>query len=128
MFTRRTDLQLDRDTLGQFLPWLIAFMVYLAILALAGMLVLDDIVRRWDKGMSGTLTVQIAPLLENSSKIGATNQLARKKQKLEAIVNFVKYNTRGNKVVRTLSEDRVLVLLEPWFERVRLQRIFLCRH
>ena len=61
MFTRRTDLQLDRDTLGQFLPWLIAFMVYLAILALAGMLVLDDIVRRWDKGMSGGhLTIEIA--------------------------------------------------------------------
>ena len=61
MFTRRTDLHLERDSLGQFLPWLIAFMVYLSILALAGMLVLDDIARRWDKGISGTLTVQVAP-------------------------------------------------------------------
>ncbi len=114
MFTRRTDLQLDRDTLGQFLPWLIAFMVYLAILALAGMLVLDDIVRRWDKGMSGTLTVKIAPLLENSSKIGATQSISKKEtKKLEAIVNLLS-TTPGVTNVRTLSEDRVLVLLEPW--------------
>ena len=115
MFTRRTDLQLDRDTLGQFLPWLIAFMVYFRrFWLLAGMLVLDDIVRRWDKGMSGTLTVQIAPLLENSSKIGATQSISKKEtKKLEAIVNLLS-TTPGVTNVRTLSEDRVLVLLEPW--------------
>ena len=46
MFTRRTDLQLERDSLGRFLPWLIAFMVYLSVLAFAGMLALDDIATR----------------------------------------------------------------------------------
>ena len=114
MFTRRTDLQLERDSLGQFLPWLIAFMVYLSILALAGMLVLDDIARRWDKGMSGTLTVQIAPSPGN----GVTNRTAQKARKddarrLQAILDLLR-PTPGVARAKTLSEDKVMALLEPW--------------
>jgi len=114
MFIRRTDLQLDRDSLGQFLPWLIAFMVYLAILALAGMLVLNDIIRRWDKGTSGTLTVQIAPLSDNGLKNGAV-ELTKKKEnrQLQAVVDSLRA-TPGVESVRSLSEENVLVLLEPW--------------
>ena len=59
MFSRRSDLLLDKDSLNRFLPWLIAFMVFLVILAMAGMLVLNATAARWDKGISGTLTVQI---------------------------------------------------------------------
>ena len=114
MFTRRTDLQLERDTLGQFLPWMIAFMVYLSILALAGMLALDDIARRWDKGMSGTLTVQIAP----SPGSGGTSRAAQKASKddarrLQTILALLK-PTSGVVRAKTLSEEKVLALLEPW--------------
>ena len=38
MFTRRSDLPLDKDALSRFLPWLIAFMVFLAVLAMANAL------------------------------------------------------------------------------------------
>lgn len=114
MFTSRTDLQLDRDSLGQFLPWLIAFMVYLAILALAGMLALDDIARRWDKGMSGTLTVQIPPLMGNGTKIKSAQLTSKKETKqLQVIVDLIK-KTPGVAHVKSLSEERVLLLLEPW--------------
>jgi cell division transport system permease protein len=114
MFTRRTDLQLERDSLGQFLPWLIAFMVYLSILALAGMLVLDDIARRWDKGMSGTLTVQIAPSPGNAVTSG-TDQKASKDdaRRLQAILDLLR-PTPGVARAKTLSEDKVVALLEPW--------------
>ena len=61
MFTRRSDLPLDKDALSRFLPWLIAFMVFLAILAMAGMLVLNATASRWDQGIRGTLTVQVMP-------------------------------------------------------------------
>ena len=61
MFASRSDLPLDRDALSRFLPWLIAFMVFLAVLAMAGVLVLNTIAARWDKGITGTLTVQIVP-------------------------------------------------------------------
>jgi cell division transport system permease protein len=77
MFTRRTDLQLERDSLGRFLPLLIAFMVYLSILALAGMLALDDIAGRWDKGMSGTLTVQMVPSPGSGGTSGAAKESSK---------------------------------------------------
>ena len=41
MFARRSDLPLDKDALSRFLPWLIAFMVFLAVMAMAGVLVLN---------------------------------------------------------------------------------------
>jgi cell division transport system permease protein len=114
MFTRRTDLQLERDSLGQFLPWLIAFMVYLSILALAGILVLDDIARRWDKGMSGTLTVQIAPS-PGSGVTSGTSQKASKDgvRRLQAILDLLR-STPGVARAKTLSQEKVLALLEPW--------------
>lgn len=114
MFTRRTDLQLERDSLGQFLPWLIAFMVYLSILALAGILVLDDIARRWDKGMSGTLTVQIAPSPVSGVTSG-TSQKASKDgvRRLQAILDLLR-STPGVARAKTLSQEKVLALLEPW--------------
>ena len=61
MFRTHYDLPLQRDVTGRFLPWIIALMVYLAILALAGSMVLSDMAQRWDKGLAGTLTIQVLP-------------------------------------------------------------------
>ena len=114
MFTRRTDLQLERDALGQFLPWLIAFMVYLSILALAGMLVLDDLARRWDKGISGTLTVQITPLRSSSAKNGVAQKITKDdNRKFLAILDLLN-STPGVAWANNLGKDKVLELLEPW--------------
>ncbi len=55
------DIPLKRDASGRFLPWIIALMVYLAALALAASLSLSDLARRWDSGLSGSLTVQVSP-------------------------------------------------------------------
>lgn len=57
----RYDLPLDRDETGRFLPWIVAAMSFLAVLALAGALALQAVAERWDSGLSGTLTVQVAP-------------------------------------------------------------------
>ena len=57
---KRSDLPLDQDAHSRFLPWLIAFMVFLAVLAIGGILVLNAMATRWDQGVGGTLTVQIA--------------------------------------------------------------------
>ena len=82
MFTNRTDLQLERDTLGRFLPWLIAFMVYLSILALAGMLALDDIALRWEKGISDTLTVQLSPQDNGDNRGAIKNEVGKNDAKI----------------------------------------------
>lgn len=114
MFSRRTDLQLERDSLGRFLPWLIAFMVYLSILALAGMLVLDDIAERWNRGMSGAMTVQISP----SPGAGGTSAAAREaalrdKKSLRSAVAILN-STPGIARAEIVGEDQLMALLEPW--------------
>ena len=49
----RRDLPLSKDASARFLPWLVAFMVYLAVLALAASLIVGKTVERWDSGLSG---------------------------------------------------------------------------
>ncbi|MDB5410369.1 MAG: hypothetical protein JWL84_5281 [Rhodospirillales bacterium] len=56
---RPLDPLLERDGSGRFLPWMIALMVYLAAIALAGMVALHGAVSRWDSALVGTLTVQL---------------------------------------------------------------------
>jgi len=114
MFTRRTDLQLERDSLGRFLPLLIAFMVYLSVLALAGMLALDDIAGRWDKGMSGTLTVQMAPTPGSGGTSGQAKKASKNDAKrLQAILGLLKA-TPGVARADILGDDKLMALLEPW--------------
>ncbi len=105
MFTRRSDLQLERDSLGRFLPWLIAFMVYLSILAMAGMLSLNNLADRWSSGLSGTLTVQVPPP-ETAAAAGDAKRMA-------AILAVLE-KTPGVARAERLSEDHILGLLEPW--------------
>lgn len=62
MLRLRTDLPLGSDASGRFVPWIVGFMVYLAALALSGALTLENVAARWRAGITGTLTVQIAPL------------------------------------------------------------------
>ena len=61
MWRRRLDIPLNRDSSVRFLPWIIGLMVYLAGIAVAGTLVLNTALGRWDRSLSGTLTVQLPP-------------------------------------------------------------------
>ncbi len=103
MFSRRSDLPLDRDALSRFLPWLIAFMVFLAILAMAGMLALNTVAQRWDRGISGTLTVQITPV----------DDPAKDAERLQAVLAILA-ETPEIARYESLGDDRLLQLLEPW--------------
>ena len=103
MFTRRSDLPLDQDTLSRFLPWLIAFMVFLAALAMAGMLVLDATAERWDKGISGTLTVQIMP----------AEDPAKDSDRLQKVLLLLGETPEVHRF-ETLGDAKLMALLEPW--------------
>ena len=100
---RRADLPLDRDTLGGYLPFLIAFMVYLAIMAIMGLVVLNALTEKWDKGVAGTLTVQIAPT-DNPSQDAAL---------LQEVLKAVR-STNDVETAEPLSKGRIFALLEPW--------------
>lgn len=109
MFSRRTDLPLDKDALSRFLPWLIAFMVFLAALAQAGLFGLDDLARRWDNGMAATLTVQI-PADPDANE--ATNSRV-----LQSAMNMLS-ETPGVRRSSVIPNDKVLELLSPWLGAV----------
>lgn len=103
MFARRSDLPLDRDALSRFLPWLIAFMVFLAVLAMAGVLVLNATAARWDRGITGTLTVQIIPADDPS----------KDDDRLQKVLKILAETPEVDRF-ETLGDDKLLALLEPW--------------
>ena len=105
MFSRRTDLPLDKDALSRFLPMLIAFMVFLAALAQAGLIGLDELARRWDSGMASQLTVQI-PSDPDAGK-------AANARRLQTALNMISA-TPGVVHTSVVSESKVLQLLSPW--------------
>lgn len=107
MFARRSDLPLDRDALARYLPWIIAFMVYLASLALAGVLILDDLAGRWDKGVSATLTVQIPATDDAANDARLTAAVV---EKLRAVPDVVSAEAVGR--------EQIMALLEPWLGSV----------
>lgn len=103
LFSTRSDLALEKDDHAQFLPLLVAFMVFLAIIAMAGVGLVDRTVERWDTGVSDTLTVQIAP----QSTADAANRA------LENALRIVR-ETPGVESARVVTEEQVLSLLRPW--------------
>ena len=98
-----SDLPLDRDGHCLFLPWLIALMVFLAVIAMAGILFLTSVTEQWDKGVTGTLTVQVS-----SAEVASEDDL-----RLQAILDILA-STKTIYRYQVISDARVLELLEPW--------------
>lgn len=103
MIRSQTDIPLERDAASRMLPWIIAIMVYLAALAIAGTITLSQVIQSWSVAGTGTLTVQV-PFGESAKK---TTELAeRAAQVLRA--------TPGIERVRVLSRKDVANLVRPW--------------
>jgi len=100
------DVPLARDPSERFLPWLVAFMVYFAALALVSGMALHKLIERWDSGLTGQWTVEIpAPDLAGN----ATEQSAR----IERILALLK-ETAGVTSAAQLARGEIAELLEPW--------------
>ncbi len=108
MFARRSELPLEADPSHRYLPWVIAVMVYLAALALAGALALDAAVSRWGQGLRGVLTVQI-PAPEGDQGAERDRGAAGRAAALEVL-----RATPGVVQATALSRDQLAALLEPW--------------
>jgi len=110
MFARRTDLQLDADVLGRFLPWVIAFMVFLAILAAAGMLVVEHATETWRAGVSSTLTIQLPPpAVDEAGNAPAAAEDPRAQEALRIL-----HGTPGVKRAEVIPDAEIAEMLEPW--------------
>ena len=104
----KTDLPLHRDATGRLLPWLIAFMVYVAVLALAGAVLAHKTAVKWDQGLSGRLTIQVLP-----AEPGATPMAER----LELVLDILA-GTPGVNQAEILAADEIDRLLAPWLDNV----------
>lgn len=103
MLFRRPTVPLDADSSARFLPWLVAFMVFLACLALASVFVVERAAERWDRGLKGQLTVQIP----------APEDAAERDRRLQA-VTAVLQATPGVRGFSVLTPAEVARLVEPW--------------
>jgi cell division transport system permease protein len=105
LFTLRhhSDLPLDKDPGTRFLPWLIAFMVYLAALSIVATSIMQSVSHRWERGVTDTLTVQI-PAAQSVNK--DQSQIAGALKILRAHPAVV--------LAEPISREQVMKLLEPW--------------
>ena len=101
-------LPLTEDPGRRFVPWLIALVVFLAALALGGLMSLADAAAKWDRGLVGTMTVQV-PDIGRGDDAGRAAQAKR----VEAAVKALK-STQGVASVRALDTKETAALLEPW--------------
>ena len=107
MFRRRhSDLPLAGDATSRFLPWLVALMVFMASMAVAGAFVISGVIDRWDHDVSGTLTVQILPA-------GGEQAEAATDERVRLAVDVMR-KVPGVLMVKAFDKKRTLALLEPW--------------
>ena len=104
ILTPQRDVPLDKDASARFLPWLIAFMVYLATLALAAAIAVSNVAQAWDSGLAGKLTVQVPPASD-----GGRDQT----QRIDAVLDALR-QTPGVRSARQLSRAEMTELLKPW--------------
>jgi cell division transport system permease protein len=108
IFGGRSDMPLSGDATSRFLPVLIAPMVFLSAVALAAAFVLITLVSRWDRDVSGTLTVEIATAVGEPDDAGAKTQaaVARAIEVLKATPGVVR--------AEALPQEKLAALLTPW--------------
>ena len=99
----RSAIHFGGDDASRYLPWMLAFMVYLAALAIGGLFILDDITDKINRGMENTLTIQIpvsdSRLADDRNVAAVLNQLRR---------------TLGVERADALDRSQVANLLRPW--------------
>lgn len=100
------DVPLARDNSERFLPWLVAFMVYFAALAAVSATTMHRMVERWDRGLSGQLTVEV-PLP------GPEAPESERQDRLDRVLDLLG-RTRGIMEVKLYGADDIADLLEPW--------------
>jgi cell division transport system permease protein len=101
----RSDLPLDRNTAGLFLPVIIGFMVFLAALAFAGGMAVDNLLVHWRGAIEAAFTVQLPPVEGEDAAATAS----RRNHALGALAGVP-----GIAGASLLSEADKARLLAPW--------------
>jgi cell division transport system permease protein len=103
MLERGAELAFEHDPANRYLPWIIALMVYLAALAVAGAFALGATAAQWRGAQSDRLTIQLPP----------RDPPASGDQRAALVIDILR-STAGVATVRRLERRELVGLLEPW--------------
>jgi cell division transport system permease protein len=107
MNLRRLDLPLDQTSVSRFLPWTIAGLVYLAVLALAVAAVADGALRIYN--LRAKIVTVTLPSVEDT---------ARSAEQLKAALDVLR-RTRGVTAATPVSPENLKKLIEPWLGNIK---------
>ncbi len=107
MNLRRLDLPLDQTSVGRFLPWTIAGLVYLAVLALAVAAIADGALRIYT--LRTKLVTVTLPSVEDAG-LGA--------DQIKAALDILR-QTRGVTSATPVPSDELKKLIEPWLGSIK---------
>ncbi len=97
------ELPFARDDTTRFLPWLMAFMVFLAALSVAGFFVLGDAARAIDRGIENTVTIQLP----------AGDNVKADEDRIAGALTMLRAMP-GVASAEALNREKIVQLLEPW--------------
>lgn len=106
----RLDLPLDKDADAGFLLWIIALMVYLTALTVTGSGILESLAERWNRELSGSLTLELDPVAAGSASMAGP---AIAQARLESALRILSQES-AIAHLRPINDDEVADLLEPW--------------
>jgi cell division transport system permease protein len=107
MNLRRLDLPLDQTSVGRFLPWTIAALIYVAVLALGVAAVADGALRLYN--LRAKLVTVTLPSVEDAGQ-GA--------EPMKAALDLL-HQTRGVTSATPVPPDELKKLIEPWLGSVK---------
>jgi cell division transport system permease protein len=107
-FDRRSDLPLKGDATSRYLPWLVAPMVFLSAVALASAFILNGLIGRWDRDVSGTLTVEVTTAPGDAAEAAEPTR-----QRVEQVLRILD-GTPGIATAHALSQEQLVALMAPW--------------
>lgn len=111
------DVPLRNDPASRYLPWTVGLLVFLATLALAVGMVLASAGEMWRQNLSGTLTVQIPPVVQLPD--GASDGAPLEDRVAAALESLRR--VPGVTAAAPLSSDRIGAMLEPWLGKDALR-------
>ena len=102
---RPPDLPLAGDDSARFLPWIVAFIVFLAALSLAAAMVVGGAIDEWNRGLQSSMTVQVPA--------EPSRQSAQRLRQIDEIITLVR-GWPGVASAQLVPQEKVRALLEPW--------------
>lgn len=102
---RQSDIPLSRDASARFLPWIVAFLTYIAALSVAGYLALSQLSTAWNDGLSNALTVEVN-VIEGEDDAAINSRV----QSTVALLR----GYPGVASAEALPQSQIREFLEPW--------------